>query len=69
MKTVLISGGRGLIGKTLSRLLIKKGYTVYKLTRSPKKSHHIYWNPEKRTAESKHLQEIDIIINISIILN
>ena len=65
MKTVLISGGRGLIGKTLSRLLIKKGYTVYKLTRSPKKSHHIYWNPEKRTAESKHLQEIDIIINLA----
>jgi len=52
MKTVLISGGRGLIGKTLSRLLLKKGYTVYKLTRSPKKSHHIYWNPKKRTAES-----------------
>jgi hypothetical protein len=65
MKTVLISGGRGLIGKALSRLLIRKGYTVYKLTRSPKKSHHIYWNPEKRTAESKHFDEIDIIINLA----
>ena len=65
MKTVLISGGRGLIGKTLSRLLLKRGYTVYKLTRSPKKSHHIYWNPKKRTAESKHLKEIDIIINLA----
>ena len=65
MKTVLISGGRGLVGKTLSRLLIRKGYTVYKLTRSPKKSHHIYWNPEKRTAESKHFDEIDIIINLA----
>jgi uncharacterized protein (TIGR01777 family) len=65
MKTVLISGGRGLIGKSLSRLLIQKGYTVYKLTRSPKKSHHIYWNPEKRTVERKHLKEIDIIINLA----
>ena len=65
MKTVLISGGRGLIGKSLSRLLTKKGYTVYKLTRSPKKSHHIFWNPEKRTAESKYLPEIDIIINLA----
>ena len=65
MKTVLISGGRGLIGKSLSRMLKQKGYTVYKLTRRPKKSSHIYWNPEKQTIESKSLSEIDIIINLA----
>jgi len=65
MKTVLISGGRGLIGKSLSRMLKQKGYTVYKLTRRPKKSSHIYWNPEKQTIESKYLSEIDIIINLA----
>lgn len=65
MKTVLISGGRGLIGKSLSRLLRLKGFTVYKLTRRPKKNHHIYWNPDKQTIESKHLSEIDIIINLA----
>lgn len=65
MKTILISGGRGLIGKSLSRLLKQKGYTVYKLTRRPKKNSHIYWNPEKQTIESKHLAEIDVIINLA----
>ena len=65
MKTVLISGGRGLIGKSLSSLLRQKGYNVYKLTRRPKKSSHIYWNPEKQTIESKHLSEIDAIINLA----
>ena len=28
MKTVIITGGTGLIGKQLSALLIKKGYNV-----------------------------------------
>ena len=65
MKTILISGGRGLIGKSLSRLLTQRGYTVYKLTRKPKKDWHIYWNPEKQTIESKLLPEIDIIINLA----
>jgi len=53
MRTVLISGGRGLVGRSLSKLLKQKGYTVYKLTRRPKKSSHIYWNPEKQTIESE----------------
>ncbi len=65
MKTVLISGGRGLIGKSLSRLLRQKGYTVYKLTRRPRKEHHIYWNPNKQTIETKHLGEVDIIVNLA----
>jgi len=65
MRTVLISGGRGLVGRSLSKLLKQKGYTVYKLTRRPKKSSHIYWNPEKQTIESKYLPEIDVIINLA----
>ena len=65
MRTVLISGGRGLVGRSLSKLLKQKGYTVYKLTRRPQKSSHIYWNPEKQTIETKHLSEIDVVINLA----
>ena len=65
MRTVLISGGRGLVGRSLSKLLKQQGYTVYKLTRRPQKSSHIYWNPEKQTIEEKHLSEIDVVINLA----
>ena len=65
MRTVLISGGRGLVGRSLSKLLKQQGYTVYKLTRRPQKSSHIYWNPEKQTIEEKHLSKIDVVINLA----
>jgi uncharacterized protein (TIGR01777 family) len=65
MTTFLISGGRGLIGKTLSKTLKMQGHKVYKLTRKPKRKSHIYWNPEKQSIESKYLNEIEVIINLA----
>lgn len=64
MKTVLIAGGTGLIGKMLSSLLNQKGYNVYKLTRKAKKRGHIYWNPELQTIEGRNLSKINVIINL-----
>ncbi|MBM3429593.1 MAG: TIGR01777 family protein [Bacteroidetes bacterium] len=64
MKTVLIAGGTGLIGSTLSNLLNQKGYKVYKLTRKAKKRGHIYWNPYVQTIEGRNLSKINIIINL-----
>jgi len=64
MKTVLIAGGTGLIGKTLSSLLNQKGYRVYKLTRKAKKRGHIYWNPVLQTIEGRNLDKIDVIVNL-----
>jgi uncharacterized protein (TIGR01777 family) len=64
MKTVLIAGGTGLIGSTLSNLLNQKGYKVYKLTRKAKKRGHIYWNPYVQTIEGRNLGKINIIINL-----
>ncbi len=63
-KTVLIAGGRGFIGRSLSILLADKGYEVYKLTRSPKKDSHIIWNPKKKFIDEKVLDNIDILVNL-----
>ena len=38
MKTVLITGGSGLIGKALSHALLKKGYAVIILSREKRVS-------------------------------
>jgi len=65
MTTFLISGGRGLVGKSLGNMLKRQGHTVYKLSRRPKKKGHIYWNPEKQSIEEKHLHKIEVIINLA----
>ena len=65
MTTFLISGGRGLVGKSLGNMLKRQGHTVYKLSRRPKKKGHIYWNPEKQSIEGKHLHKIEVIINLA----
>ena len=65
MKTVLIAGGSGLIGTKLTNLLRKQGFKVHVLTRRAKSKGQIYWNPENNTIEGKHLQNIEIIINLA----
>lgn len=64
MKTVLIAGGTGLIGKKLTTVLKERGFKVYKLTRKSKKKGYINWNPELRTFDSKNIGRINIIINL-----
>ena len=65
MKTVLIAGGSGLIGKKLNQVLSKKGYKVHTLTRTAKHRGQIYWNPSQQTIEGKHLDKVNIIINLT----
>jgi uncharacterized protein (TIGR01777 family) len=65
MKTVLIAGGSGLIGKKLNQVLSKKGYKVHTLTRTAKHRGQIYWNPSQQTIEGKHLDKVNIIINLA----
>jgi uncharacterized protein (TIGR01777 family) len=65
MTTFLISGGRGLVGKYLGKMLKRQGHEVYKLSRKPKRRGHIYWNPEKQSIEGKHLHKIEVVINLA----
>ena len=65
MTTFLISGGRGLVGKSLAQMLRRQGHKVYKLTRYPKRKGHVQWNPEKQSIDEKHLHKVEVIINLA----
>ncbi len=70
-QTVLITGGTGLVGKALTSLLVKKGYTVIILTRdvSGKKAEpgigYAEWNVAKQEIDITALQQADYIIHLA----
>ncbi|MEZ5198073.1 MAG: TIGR01777 family oxidoreductase [Bacteroidales bacterium] len=68
MKSILITGGNGLIGKTLSRKLVEKGYRVSILSRSHQDITGIKsytWNWEKQEIEKGAVENADIIIHLA----
>jgi hypothetical protein len=68
-KTVLITGASGLIGKPLTELLIKKGYTVNQLSRDLSKinagAKGFKWNLSNMEIDTTCLKDVDIIINLA----
>ncbi len=65
MKTVLIAGGTGHLGRNIEKELILKGYKVLILTRKPSKENHIFWNPAENKIDTEKLSEVEIIINLA----
>jgi uncharacterized protein (TIGR01777 family) len=72
MNTVLITGGTGMIGTRLTKLLIEKGYAVIILTRSTAEVKHrlpgvsyARWDINKQTIDSDAIANADHIIHLA----
>jgi len=68
MATVLLTGGTGMIGRTLCKRLQQKGYDVAILSRNVNKQSEIptyHWNPEKGEIDLKAIEYADYIIHLA----
>lgn len=69
LPTVLITGGSGMVGRRLSRLLISKGYQVRWLVRNtghPEPGVEAFsWNPSSGEMDVNALQKVHTLINLA----
>ena len=71
MNSVLITGGTGLVGSMLSRMLVKKGYKVIILTRDTGNKRrednisYATWNVNKQEIDLAAIQTADYIIHLA----
>jgi len=68
MATVLITGGSGLIGNRLSRMLIDRGYTVTHLTQTSSNLEGVRsysWNVDAGSIDEQATSSADYIINLA----
>jgi uncharacterized protein (TIGR01777 family) len=73
MPTVLITGGTGLIGNALTKLLLQKNYEVIILSRSSGNlqqssingAQYAQWDTEKQTIDIAAIQQADYIIHLA----
>lgn len=71
MQTVLITGGTGLVGMALCHYLVRKGYKVIVLTRSPayqediKGVSYAAWNIKTQTIDVNAVQQADYILHLA----
>lgn len=69
MATILITGGTGTIGKSLSKFLVSKQHQVIILTRNPRTGtagiSYAAWDPANKTIDIDALQKADYIINLA----
>jgi len=63
---VLIAGGSGFIGTTLSKSLEQDGHKVFILTRSqPKKTNLIQWDGKTTDGWGNRVNEMDAVVNLA----
>lgn len=70
MQTVLITGGTGMVGQSLTNYLIDKGYEVIVLSRSFKKSTRLHlsyaqWDIEKQYIDPIAIQKADFVVHLA----
>ncbi len=66
--TILITGGKGMIGSRLSDLLYKKGHDVLILSRNPKKTgryKEYKWSVEDHYIDDEAIKRADVIIHLA----
>lgn len=68
MPTILITGGSGLVGRRLTRLLLKEGFAVRHLSRSVKPGAAVptfAWDIAKSHVDPRALEGVDHIVHLS----
>tara|TARA_Y100001936_G_scaffold45652_2_gene44498 strand:+ start:2252 stop:3163 length:912 start_codon:yes stop_codon:yes gene_type:complete len=69
MKSILITGGTGLIGTKLYKFLKEKHFNVIVLTRreslSIENKDFVLWDPEKNILDTNKIENIDCVINLA----
>ena len=70
MATILITGGTGLVGTAVSKLLVGKGYEVIILSRGQSDAGKqpfpiAHWDPEQQVIDVAAVQKADYIINLA----
>lgn len=65
MKKVLITGGTGLVGTSLKKMLEEKGYQVRILSRNKIGEGFYFWNWEKEEIDIESLRSTDFIIHLA----
>ena len=70
MQTVLITGGTGMVGKSLTSYLLDRGYKVIVLSRADRKSSlqnlsYAIWDIDKQFIDTTALNEADIIVHLA----
>ena len=64
----LITGGTGLIGKSIVQLLIEKNHHINVLSRKRrghKQVRHYQWSPKNQTIDFTCIDDVDVIINLA----
>lgn len=62
---ILITGGTGLIGKQLTKLLVSKGHEVVILSRNPKEENQFRWNISEGFIDDKAFENVTHIIHLA----
>lgn len=65
MKSILIAGGTGAIGRALTAYLTSKGNSVKILSRNPKRENEVRWSPAEGIIDTDRLRDVQVIVNLS----